>query len=702
MKRVRLILASMSVPGLVLQALAQTDTPSELGPPPAPPTISQAEEDAPVPRRPGKLQVEFAGTTAFKDWQLREGIARQIQTIDEFGLDEANVYDAVFFLESFYRRNGYSQVEVSSKILGPWRLRLIVNEGPLTRVGNITYIGNHSYDDATLTNYLLGPTRERYPRIRQDTRLPFIESDIFAGVELIRRLYAAEGFLKATVHAPEFTLNADKTSAAISLTIEEGIQYRFGDIQFVGPIVYPRETLLAEIAEDTKTFYTEGRLASARRRLEDFYKKRGYFTVNVDASADPAAARDGSVRAVFHIEPGPIYRFDGVTVSGTQRVKPSVIEKRLRRLEGRVYDPELIDRQFRQLIETGLFRDLRITPKAINGDLVQLDVTVEEAKTKELGLALGYGSFYGLIINVNYTDRNLFGTGRRLSITPEWNQRGFSGEVVYTDPWLFDSDYRLKLRLYALTSTLKGYSKNEVGFSPSLSRQVTDHWEVSAFILAKFVSLTEVLIDPETLVGPQDYSVVGIGVSQVLDYRNNKVLPTEGFIFDASLDFAPNGIGETTFVRGRVRFSYYVPVTAKTHLALGARAGLISALSSEELPIDERFFNGGATTVRSFTELTLGPRDDAGYPLGGESFTVFNIEYTFPVWAELLGALFFDAGNVVQNAADFGLEGMRYALGGGLRYNLPIGAVRFDYGLNPARKEGEAQGAFHFAIGVAF
>jgi outer membrane protein insertion porin family len=696
MKRLCLIPA-LAMAGF--RAFAQTDTPPELEQPPA---SDSSTPDVPSSRRPGKLQIEFEGNSAFKDRQLREGIARQIQSIEEFGLDEANVYDAVFFLESFYRRHGYSQAEVTSNVLGPWQLRLIVNEGPLTRVGAITFIGNHAYDTATLTNYLLGPTRERYPRIRQDTRLPFIESDIFFGAELIRRLYAAEGYLNAVVNPPEFTPNSDSTSAAISLTIVEGIQFRFGAIQFEGPLVFPRETLLAEIAEDKKSFYTAGRLASARRRLEDFYKKRGYFTISVEASGDPASARDGKVRALFQIEPGPIYRFDGVTVSGTQRVKPSFIEKRLRRLQGEVYNPALIDRRFRELIETGLFRDLRITPQAIESDLVRLDVRVEEAKSKELGLGLGYGSFYGLIVDVNYTNRNLFGTGSRLSITPEWNQRGISGEVIYTDPWFFDTDYRLKLRLYALTSTLKGYSKNEVGFSPSLSRQITDHWEVSAFVLAKYVALTEILISPSSLVGPEDYSVVGIGVAQTLDYRNNKVLPTRGFIFDTSLDFAPNDIGSISFIRGRIRFSYYVPVTAKSSLALGVRAGLISPLSSQELPIDERFFNGGATTVRSFSELTLGPRDNAGYPLGGESFTVFNIEYTFPIWGDVYGALFVDAGNVVQNAANFGVEDMRYAIGGGLRYNLPIGAIRFDYGLNPSPKPGEAQGAFHFAIGVAF
>ena len=697
MKRICLIPALAMA---FVQGSAQTDAPQVSEQAPAPDS-SPTSNVSPSAKR-GKLQVEFAGTSAFKDWQLREGIARQIQSIEEFGLDQANVYDAEFFLESFYRRHGYSQATVTSNILGPWRLRLTVNEGPLTRVGAITYKGNNAYSDAVLTNYLLGPIRERYPRIREDARLPFIESDIFFGAELIRRLYAAEGYLNAVVNAPEITLNPDNTSAAISLTIEEGIQFRFGAIQFEGPTVFPRETLLAEIAEDTKGFYTAGRLASARRRLEDFYKKRGYFTISVDAAGDPAAARDGNVRVVFQIEPGPIYRFNGVTVSGTQGVKPSFIEKRLRRLKGEVYDPALIDRRFRELIETGLFRDLRITPAAIESDLVRLDVTVEEAKSKELGLGLGYGSFYGLIVDLNYTNRNLFGTGRRLSITPEWNQRALSGEVIYTDPWFLDTDYRLKLRLYALTSTLKGYSKNEGGFSPSLSRQITDHWEVSAFVLAKYVALTEILISPTSLVGPEDYSVVGIGVAQTLDYRNNKVLPTRGFIFDTSLDFAPNGIGSISFIRGRIRFSYYVPVTAKSSLALGVRAGLISPLSSEELPIDERFFNGGATTVRSFSELTLGPRDNAGYPLGGESFTVFNIEYTFPIWGDVYGALFLDAGNVVQNAANFGVEDMRYAFGGGLRYNLPIGAIRFDYGLNPSPKPGDAQGAFHFAIGVAF
>jgi outer membrane protein assembly factor BamA len=149
----------------------------------------------------------------------------------------------------------------------------------------------------------------------------------------------------------------------------------------------------------------------------------------------------------------------------------------------------------------------------------------------------------------------------------------------------------------------------------------------------------------------------------------------------------------------------------RTMLALGARAGIIHSLEGDttvsEIPIDERFFNGGSTTVRSFPERELGP-ENRDHPIGGEFFTIFNVEYTFPVYGELQGAAFFDAGNLLPNSSDpfarvtAGFDDMRYAVGLGLRYKLPIGPVRIDYGYNPDRRAGESIGAFHFSFGFAF
>ena len=170
---------------------------------------------------------------------------------------------------------------------------------------------------------------------------------------------------------------------------------------------------------------------------------------------------------------------------------------------------------------------------------------------------------------------------------------------------------------------------------------------------------------------------------------------------------AASGIlaSEIEFLRATARVSYYFPVTKRTNLAVGARGGIIAPMGktrSSTLPIDERFFNGGASSVRSFVERELGPKDRLGVPIGGEAFTVFNLEYTFPILGDLKGALFADAGNVRSKAADFGFGDMRYAVGGGLRYNLPFGPVRLDYGLNPSPRSDEDRGALHFSIGVAF
>jgi outer membrane protein insertion porin family len=106
--------------------------------------------------------------------------------------------------------------------------------------------------------------------------------------------------------------------------------------------------------------------------------------------------------------------------------------------------------------------------------------------------------------------------------------------------------------------------------------------------------------------------------------------------------------------------------------------------------------------VRSFGERTLGPHDRRGHPIGGEFYTIFNIEYTFPIFGELEGVIFGDAGNLLPSSEDIGLDDMRYAIGAGLRYRLPIGPIRLDYGVNPDPHEDEDQGAFHFSFGFAF
>src|SRR5204863_8886368 len=120
------------------------------------------------------------------------------------------------------------------------------------------------------------------------------------------------------------------------------------------------------------------------------------------------------------------------------------------------------------------------------------------------------------------------------------------------------------------------------------------------------------------------------------------------------------------------------------------------------IPIDERIFNGGATTVSSFGKRDLGPHDNHGHPIVGEFYTVFNVEYTFPIFGELQCAVFTDAGNLLPTSEDIGLSDMRYAIGEGLRYKLPVGPIRLDYGVHPDPRDFADFGAVHFSFGFAF
>lgn len=677
---------------------AQIDAPPELDGAFLPDEQPPADSSGPTQR--GTVDVSFTGNAAYDTHRLRREIARQVQAIGEFGLDEASAYDSAHFLEVFYRNQGYASASVRPVITGPWLLQLAVSEGPFVTVDSVTFRGNTAFDDDALRNYLLGPTRERFPRIRQIGNLPFVAADIERGVDLVRRFYAAEGYLQAQVSPAEIQSGQAKPSVAVR--IHEGIQSRFGEIRFLGSTLVSRDVLVEETGKELRGPFTGGRVDDARRRIQDYYRMRGHYLATVEVEASPESAPSGIVPVTFRITPGQLFHVEGITVSGNRDVRTSFIQRRLARLDGQVYSPDRLNRQFRELIGTGLFRDLRLTPEVAGDGLLRIDVMVEEAEPKEFGIGIGYATYDGGIVSLSYGDRNLFGSGRPLRIEAEINQRGYNGDIVYTDPWLFDSDYELGLQLYAMSRNYEGYTANDLGFRPSLSHPIGDHCEIGAFALLKASTITDILIEPEDLVGPTEYSVASFGFTQTFDHRNNPALPTRGFIFTTSLDAAPGGLSDVAFVRGVLRASYYVPVTMRSSLALGARGGIISALNGNTLPINERFLNGGATTVRSFSEYSLGPEDKNGYPIGGETFTVFNAEYTFPLIGDLQGAVFFDAGNLLSDARDFGLEDMGYGVGAGLRYNLPIGALRLDLGLNPAPQSDEAIGAIHFAIGVAF
>jgi len=676
--------------------------------------------------------VEFMGQQAFKEKDLRSAVKEQLSTLDQFGITSARADDLAFFVEVFYRKHGYTKATVRYKIENRDRLRLEINEGPVMALGTITFEGNEREPEKKLFEFIVGPTRERYSKLQRT--LPFVAADVQEGAELVHRLYVAEGFLDAVVDQPRYTFHDDVNRVDVTVPIREGRQYFFGDVKFRGNTIYGTEALRGQIDDLLKQPFTDGRVADIPRRLQAFYKTRGYYEVKVEATpAEPSVAKDGRVPVDVAISPGELYHFSGeVFVNGLTRLHPSFVQKRFAKLKGKVYSPEALDERFRTLMKTGLFNVLKIEPTPIaDEEELLLNISAEEAKSKEVGFSLGYGTFEGGIIGAQFRERDLFGYGRPITMSAEISQRSYKGEFVYEDPFLFDTEIAFRNRAAAFTFQYDGYTKFELGDRVELTKKLTKQYELGLVFAARHVEITSTSMARRFL-GDTSYFVNSLGFTQTLDLRESPLVSPRGFVFNSTVDVASTAFGsEVQLVRSTGRVAYFLPFGPKTltpgvvsdenltmpplqrwfqqsALAFGARVGLEHSLNNTgpdeptTLPIDERFFNGGATTVRSFGERTLGPLDPKGNPIGGEFYTIFNVEYTFPIYGELQGATFFDAGNLLPTSEEPGVDDMRYALGAGLRYKLPIGPIRLDYGWNPDRQRGEDFGAFHFSFGFAF
>ncbi len=679
----------------------------------------------------GDVVVDFQGVTGFTESDLRDALFDPLDTIKNDGLRPATADDVAFFLELYYRKNGYSFVSTNYTILNAKHLVLKVDEGPLVLLGDIRFTGNEHYKDPTnFQQYIIGQTRERFPASRKD--YPYVDTDVQKGTDLVQRFYLSEGYLNAQIGTPTVEFVNGRTRANLTVPIAEGGRYRFGDVSIDGDLVYPRALVRGLIADQLPLPYTRPRVDAMQRRLEDYYKNHGYFTAQVTADSDPTlvGTAGGAVPARFTVKPGPLYHFDGVRITGTDRLKPEYLRNRFRHLHGKVYDPKVLDEVYQEMIKTGLFAQLKVDPVPVPEDAVlRLDIGVKEAKAREFGVSLGFGTFEGVIFGAELRDRDLLGTGRPISFSFDYSTRTVSGELLYVDPHLFETDNELRARLNVLTRDLDTYKKTEESGLVQLSRSIRKKFSFSVFAQVDNVKTTAQHVQDFNL-GKPNYTADILGGTLSVDLRDNPVTPTKGLITALTADVASEDLGgNVNFVRGTFRATYFQPIGKNQLLLIGYRVGIIKPFgetggqlqlpnddnprtptlsAGSVLPIDERFFTGGSTSVRSFTERDLGPYDQrTGYPIGGEAFTLLNAEYQFPLkLADLKGAVFVDAGNLKSRAEEVGFSNLRYAVGAGIRYNLPIGPLRLDYGENPNPyhhgRHREHNGAFQFSFGFAF
>ncbi|HZR46659.1 MAG TPA: BamA/TamA family outer membrane protein, partial [Candidatus Manganitrophaceae bacterium] len=378
---------------------------------------------------------------------------------------------------------------------------------------------------------------------------------------------------------------------------------------------------------------------------------------------------------------------------------------------GDPYNPEKILNSQKQLYRTGHFTVVQFEPIPSEADptVQDLQLTVVERPSIALEFGFGYADLERLGGFFEVAHRNLFGTGRAIVARAQADHIEKRYTLNYKEPWIFSQ--HIDARLVAAYLDLKepAFDQRTVSFTAGVDKSFSDTLKGSFLYQFEVNNLTNV--DPAALQTPQDIGrvqIASLNPSIIRDTRDDPFNPRAGSVNSITIRDAAQILGsEAQFVKVTAQSSWYQALSSKWVLAVSARAGIAERFGQTQIiPLSERFFVGGRSTVRGYAQDKLGIRgvtlSNDGQPTGGNTMLVFNEELRIALPKSLGLVLFFDHGNVWQRYQDIAFSDIKSTTGIGFRYNTPVGPFRIDWGYKLNREEGESPSEVHFTLGHAF
>lgn len=602
--------------------------------------------------------------------------------------------DAAFILEHVLEDDGYADARVSWRIAHSREIVLIVEEGRRIVLNDVKVEGVEP-DEAGKLARLFSKSAEK-DRPLGIGPPPYRGEDNAKGIAYVKQELNATGYWAADVALGSVKITDNKADVVVK--VNPGPLHVIGNATISGEagargIILPIARSYAGRPAVTKN------LNGLRKEVTDAIVAGGYPKAEVRMAWHLEGAK---FHPDFGITLGEKVRLRSVKVAGLDKTNPERVLVRMRGLEGEWYDEGEMSKRMSTMLSTGAFSTARLETTDAGGGTIDATLHLQEAKAREITIAAGLDSYYGPIGRIQYTDRNWMGELLGLTTGIEVSSRGVFGEYKVSDPWIYGSDFGGYARGFLLLFDRDGYLKYETGIEGGLDWRPTDHYKLD---LKAVLSGAKVQGEglPDSELGMTEYTNPRIRFTQKLDFRDNPVVPKEGWHLESPFELGMAiGTEAVPYISHGISGGWYKPIHRKYDIGLGGELGVLVPLGdSDELPIDMRYFNGGPRSVRSFPERELGPSAN-GYARGGESMWNTNVELIRHVTDSLKGVVFFDAGGLGQYAGDLFAGEIEFAAGLGVRFDLPIGPVRLEYGHNLTRDAGEPGGAFHFAIGTAF
>lgn len=664
-----------------------------------------------VKEKPMLKEVIFIGNKKFKSAKLQHQMKSTVGEV----LNESQIKDDIEEIKVFYEKKGYTLAKIEyettiDEASGRAIVTVYIEEGQRVHIIDIKFEGNK----VLTVKDLLKVMRTRKDSLFSSGILK--EEEFKADLENITQLYRSKGYLDAKIANVRKEYSPDNTKVWITIEIVEGRQYFTGNITITGNEKFSTEELQKRLRVKPGAVFSPPALNNDVANLRDFYYSKGYLDARVRTSTALDEAT-GKMDISYTISEGDITYVNKVDVRGNMRTKDIVIRREVMVFPGEVCDSIKIKRSQERLQNLGYFKyvdvSLRPTEERRKKDVV---IEVEEQKTGEVSFGAGYSSIDHLIGFIELSQKNFdimnfptfIGGGQKVRIRAEVGAERQDYVLSFTEPWFLGRQLAAGFDIFKRSRSYysKYYEEKRLGGDVRLGKALGEYNRADLMYSYQRVDIDLVRNDasPEIQQEAGRYYVGDISLELSRDTRDSWLLPTRGYRLSIRPEAAGIG-GDTNYYKLTGSASIYFPLFWEHVLRLGAQGGIVEQYgSSDRVPIFERFFLGGATTIRGFEYRSISPRDERGEPIGGKTMTMATAEYTFPLITRVRGAMFFDIGGVFPEAGQFEPNQLDAAVGVGIRLNLPIGPIQVDYGWPVITDDNnkDEHGRFSFTMGSTF
>ena len=653
-----------------------------------------------------RFRVELEGRRS-----VRESALRPRLTFETSGTaDQVEQEASAFQLEAAYREHGYHWVSVKPHETRDGDVRVIhfvIDEGPRVVVESVTFEGNHTVPSDRLAREL--ETRRPGLFRRGLFRGDQLEHDVGVVLAQLRSL----GYAEATVGPPRVHFSEDRTRARVVIPVNEGPRLTAGAVTVEGAHAFTPAEVEAALPWKRGAPWQARYDADGQRAIERLYATRGYH----GAVARFVTGRAGdAVTVKYTIEEGDQTRIGRIMVRGLLLAREDVVRRTLPFQSGDLLIPEKLLQGQRRLGDFAAFDAVSIDPLRPPPDpFADVEVTLRERKPWHLDFGVGYSNADGGRAFVEGGHDDVFGTGASVSIRQRvsyggesirWAQRT---DLLGRVPYIFGSPWWLDADIFQASSGQLGYDLTQIGLWLDAHRDIFIERirGLRLDLRYRVESVRYSHVDPNLLeedVTPGRQLISSITPMLTLDRRDEPLDPTRGSFHVVSVETGTRYLGsDVEFVKGWLETRWFWKWPSPVVVALAGRLGLAEPYGgTQALAIQDRFYAGGATTIRGFREDRVGPLDAKGNPVGGNATAILNLELRFPIWKWLGGAVFVDSGTVTPEISGLEFNAFKTGVGGGLRIKTPVGPIRFDVGYALSRIPNESRTQFYVTVGNPF